>query len=306
MIEHDVTEFAVTGETVSTLKPSDLAMVFLVRDDPEAGARPMPTLGLRDVGPAVKDLVRHGVSAVKVFAGGDRRDALGSAGRARDSMMSRAIQEVKAADASMTVMTETCLCSFTDTGECHVGDDAGSPDIAATIEAIAEQAVVQAKAGADIVGPAAMLPGSVRRVRQALDDDGRSGIRIMPHLIFDSRLYDGYRRTMDAIPASGERRVFQVDPQRPTRAVRTSLEFIEEGADMLLLEPALFCADVLVALKRICAVPLAPFSVSGEYTRLMGADGDHRLLFELFTMLKRAGSDHIITYAAAELARTLE
>lgn len=305
MVEHGVTEFAVTGETISTLQPSDLAMVLLVREDRNAGAHPMPTLGLRDIGLAVKDLAEHGVGAVKVFATGDRRDAVGSAARARDSMMSRAIQEVKAADASMTVMTETCLCSYTDTGECHVGDPAGRPDIAATTEAIAEEAVVQAEAGADIVGPAAMLPGSVRGVRQALDGDGRSDVRIMPHLIFDSKLYDGYRRTMDAVPASGEHRAFQVDPRRPTRAVQTSLEFIDEGADMLLLEPALFCADVLIALKRICDVPLAPFSVSGEYTRLTCADGDQRLLCELFTMLKRAGSDQIITYAAAELARTL-
>jgi porphobilinogen synthase len=302
MVEHGVTEFAVIGET--TLEPSDLAMVLLVRDDLDAGARPMPTLGLRDIGPAVKDLAGHGVGAVKVFANGDHRDAQGSAARARDSVMSQAIQEVKAADASMTVMTETCLCSYTDTGECHIGDQTGGPDIEATIEAIAEEAVVQAEAGADIVGPAAMLPGNVRRVRQALDGDGRSDVRIMPHLIFDSKLYDGYRRTMDAVPASGERRVFQVDPQRPTRAVQTSMDFIEEGADMLLLEPALFCVDVLIELKRICAVPLAPFSVSGEYTRLT-CDGDHRLLCELFTMLKRAGSDQIITYAAADLARTL-
>lgn len=303
MVEHYVTEFAATDEAITILKPSDLVMVFLVRDDADAGARPMPTLGLRDIRAAVKELTGHGVSAVKVFASGDRRDAMGSAALSGGSMMSRAIQEVKAADASMTVMTETCLCSYTDTGECHVTDRAGKPDAAATIDAIAEQAVVQARAGADIVGPAAMLAGNVRRVRQELDSDGWD-IRIMPHLIFDSRLYDGYRRTMDAVPAC-ERRVFQVDPRQPARAVRISLDFIDEGADMLLLEPALFCIDVLVELKRLCAVPLAPFSVSGEYTSLMRAGGDHRLLLELFTMLKRAGSDQIITYAAADLAREL-
>lgn len=305
MIEHGVTELSATSEKISTLRPSDLTMVFLVREDMEAGTLPMPTLTVRDIGPAVKDLAAHGVGAVKVFATGDRRDSQGSVARTRDNVMTRAIQEVKSADASITVLTETCLCSYTDTGECHVSDHAGVPDTTATIEAIAEQAVLQAEAGADIVGPAAMLPGSVRGVRQALDRAGRSDVRVMPHLIFDSKLYDGYRRTMDAVPASGDHRVFQVDPQRPTRAIQASLDFIVEGAGMLLLEPAMFCVDVLMELKLMCDVPLAPFSVSGEYTRLTDANGDKGLLVELFTMLKRAGSDRIITYAAAELARTL-
>ncbi|MFF1308006.1 hypothetical protein [Streptomyces sp. NPDC058307] len=305
VIEHGVSGLTATSEKFSTLRPSDLTMVFLVREDIEAGTLPMPTLTVRDIGSAVKDLAANGVGAVKVFATGDRRDAQGSVARTRNNVMTRAIQEIKAADASMTVLTETCLCSYTDTGECHVSDHAGVPDTAATTEAIAEQAVLQAEAGADIVGPAAMLPGSVRGVRQALDQAGRSDIRVMPHLIFDSRLYDGYRRTMDAVPASGDRRAFQVDPQRPTRAIQASLDFIVEGADMLLLEPAMFCVDVLVELKLMCDVPLAPFSVSGEYTRLTDANGDKGLLVELFTMLKRAGSDQIITYAAAELARTL-
>lgn len=126
----------------------------------------------------------------------------------------------------------------------------------------------------------------------------------MPHLIFDSRLYDAYRQTMDAAPASGERRVFQIDPARPQTAVRTSLGFVDEGADMLLLEPALFCGDVLITLKQVCRVPIAPFSVSGEYLRLQ-SEGDFRLLVELFTMLKRSGADQIITYAAVDIARSL-
>ncbi len=97
-----------------------------------------------------------------------------------------------------------------------------------------------------------MISGSVRCVRQALEDTGHPEVQIMPHLIFDSRLYDAYRQTMDASPASGDRRVFQIDPAQPEIALRASLGFVDEGADMLLLEPALFCADVLTALKRAC------------------------------------------------------
>lgn len=292
----------VDSEKVSVLSASDLAMVLLVRAD--GSDRSMPTVELREIGVIVEELAGLGIPAVKVFASGDARDRTGSRGKAPDSLMARAIREVKAARSSVIVMTETCLCSYTDSGECHLIDRTGHPDRLASIEAIAEQAVAQAAAGADVVGPAAMISGSVRRVRQNLEDSGQPEVQIMPHLIFDSRLYDAYRQTMDATPASGERRVFQIDPARPETAVRASLNFVDEGADMLLLEPALFCADVLTALKQACQVPIAPFSVSGEYLKLRSG-GDSRLLVELFTMLKRSGADQIITYAATDIARSL-
>ena len=292
----------VNSENVSILSVSDLAMVLLVRADDSR--RTMPTVGLREIGAAVGELADLGIEAVKVFASGDARDRTGSRGKAPDSLMARAISEVKAAHPPMIVMTETCLCSYTVSGECHVIDRTGRPDRLATIDAIAEQAVAQAAAGADVVGPAAMISGSVSRVRQALDDTSHPDVQIMPHVIFDSRLYDSYRQTMDATPASGERRVFQIDPARLETAERASLGFVDEGADMLLLEPALFSVDMLLALKQACRVPIALFSVSGEYLRLR-AEGDVRLLVELFTMLKRSGADQIITYAATDIARSL-
>jgi porphobilinogen synthase len=162
----------------------------------------------------------------------------------------------------------------------------------------------QAQAGADIVDPAAMIPGSVRAVRRALA--GLPGTGIMPHLIFDSRLYNGYRKVMGAVPASGEARPFQAHPPRPGSAVEAGLGFVAERAGMLLLEPAVFSADVLIALRAACGVPLAPFSVSGEYAGFAPADGrDWRLMTKLFLMLKRAGARQIISYAAADLAAVL-
>jgi porphobilinogen synthase len=291
----------INPENVPILSAADLAMVLLVRAD--ESRRAMPTVRLREIGTVVEELAGLGIQAVKVFASGDVRDRNGSRGKAPDNLMACAIREIKSAHPSMIVLTETCLCSYTDSGECHLTGQDGRPDRPASIEAIAEQAVAQAAVGADVVGPAAMLNGSVSCVRQALDDADHPSVQIMPHLIFDSRLYDSYRQTMDAIPVSGESCVFQIDPARPEAAVRASLEFVNEGADILLLEPALFCADVLVALKQACAVPLAPFSVSGEYLKLR-SEGD-RLLVELFTMLKRSGADQIITYAAADIARRL-
>lgn len=208
--------YMVNSENVSILSASDLAMVLLVRAD--GFRRTMPTVRLTEIGAAVEELADLGIGAVKVFASGDVRDRTGSRGKAPDSLMARAIREVKVAHPSMIVMTETCLCSYTDSGECHLIDRTGCPDRLATIEAIAEQAVAHAAAGADVVGPAAMIDGSVSRVRQALDDTNHADVQIMPHLIFDSRLYDAYRQTMDATPASGERRVFQIDPARLTRS----------------------------------------------------------------------------------------
>jgi porphobilinogen synthase len=293
------------AEAGAVICPRDLVMVLLVRDQPGAGGA-VATLDARQLQRRVPALAGLGIRAVKVFAGTSRRDPSGAAGKASVSLMARAIGEIKAADPGMTVITETCLCSYTDTGECHLAGRHGEPDVPGTIAALAEQAVAQAAAGADIVGPAAMIPGSVRAVRRALDASGHPGTGIMPHLIFDSRLYDGYRTVMGAVPASGDARPFQARPGQPHGAVAAGLGFVAEGAGMLLLEPAVFCADVLVALRAACGVPLAPFSVSGEYARFAPADGrDWRLMTELCLMLKRSGASQIVTYAAADLAAAL-
>jgi porphobilinogen synthase len=150
-----------------------------------------------------------------------------------------------------------------------------------------------------------MIPGSVRAVRRALDAAGHAQTQIMPHLILDSRLYDGYRKIMGAVPASGDTRPFQAHPAQAAEVIKTGHEFVTEGAGMLLLEPAIFSADLLITLKT-CGVPLDPFSVSGEYVRLAPTDGhDWRLMTELFLMLKRSGATQIITYAAADIAAAL-
>ena len=210
--------YGINSENISILSASDLAMVLLVRADDSC--RTMPTVRLKEICAAVGELADLGIHTVKMFASGDTRDRTGSRGKACDSLMACAIRETKAADPSLNVITETCLCSYTDSGECHLTDRTGRPDLLATAEAIAEQAVAQAAAGADVVGPAAMIGGSVSCVREALDDTYHPDVQIMPHLIFDSRLYEPYRRTMNATPASGERRLFQIDPARLQTAER--------------------------------------------------------------------------------------
>ncbi|MFJ7247954.1 hypothetical protein ACIQWA_25465 [Kitasatospora sp. NPDC098652] len=289
------------------LTASDLSMVLLVREDGEEADRPMPTVTVAEIPQAVRDLAAVGIRSVKVFANSLERNPQASGAVALDSLMVRAIRAVKDTEPGMAVMTENCLCGHTDTGECHLTVN-GRIDLGATAVLTAAQAVIQAGAGADIVGPAAMTRGTIWTVRQALDEAGHRDVATMPHLILDSALYEGYRTTMRATPASGARRPFQISPRSPASAVDTGLAFLGEGADMLLLEPGMLSVDILARLKRRTQAPLMPFSVSGEYTHLAPFDPaagrrDFRPLLEVFTMLKRAGAERIITYAALGLAR---
>ncbi|WP_433854778.1 hypothetical protein [Streptomyces kronopolitis] len=292
------------------LSPADLAMVFLMREDDDTRPRPMPTLTVAEVPEAVKALVSLGVRSVKIFAGSRVRDAHASQGVSPTSLMARSISAAKKATSDILVMTETCVCSHNDSGECWLADEHGDMDLAETNAALAAQAVMQADAGADIVGPAAMVPGAVRAVRGALDEAGHKAVvGIMPHLIFESSLYEGYRASMGAAPRSGAR-VLQINPVQPEHAIHVARTMVDEGADMILMEPALHTVDTLVHLKDKIPVPLVPFSVSGEYLRLTDRreDGlrDVTGLIEAYTVLKRAGATRIITYGALEIARELK
>ncbi|QLE71137.1 hypothetical protein FGW37_05530 [Streptomyces rectiverticillatus] len=289
------------------LTPADLSLVLLVREDGAQANHPMPTVTLREIPKVLREAASLGIRSVKLFAGSRMRDDQATQAASPHSLMARSIRAAKDEAPAIAVMTEACVCSYISSGECYLADR-NVVDVKATGEVLAAQAVTQAEAGADIVGPAAMIPGTTRAVRSALDESGHSDVSIMPHLIFDSTLYEGYRVTMRATPASGTR-AFQIAPRRADQAVRTGLGMVAEGADMVLLEPALFTVDTLIRLREACPAPLMPFSVSGEYNRLApaGADGtrDVRPLMEAVTMLKRAGAERIITYGAVEIARAL-
>lgn len=284
-------------------------MVLLMREDDDTNPRSMPTLTVEELPEAAQALVSLGVKSVKLFAGSKLRDVHASQGASPTGLMARSVGAAKCAAPNVLVMTETCVCSHNDSGECWLADEQGHMDLNRTVETLAAQAVMQADAGADIVGPAAMIPGSVRAVRDALDTAGHKSVAIMPHLIFESSLYEGYRQAMGAVPRSGAR-LFQIAPGRPEQAVHLAQEMVEEGADMILTEPALHTVDTLVHLKDKIPVPLVPFSVSGEYLRLtdLGDDGlrDVTGLIEAYTVLKRAGAARIVTYGALEIARVLK
>ncbi|MEW1724268.1 hypothetical protein [Streptomyces sp. NPDC093109] len=291
-----------------TLTPADLSMVLLVTAGP--ADRPMPTVTVERIPATMREAATLGIRSVKLFAESADRDATGEISLAADSLMARAVHAVKDAAPSIAVMTETCLCSYTSDGVCYLTGAHGRPDVAATVEVTARQAVAHAEAGADIVGPASMVLGTTGGVRLALDETGHEGVSVMPHVIFWSSLYDGFRLTMGATPKAGTDREFQINPGRADQFIDTALRMEADGADMLLLEPAMFTADVLGTLRSMTRAPLFPFSVSGEYNTLTHIDPstgkrDIRRLVELLTMLKRAGASASVTYAALDIARQL-
>lgn len=295
----------------SPLAPGDLSLPVLVTPSAvHLDDNAPPTVTVEELPRLVREANTLGVRSVKLFAGGDTRDEFASDAASRSSLMVRAIMAARETAGDMAVMTENCLCSYTASGNCFLTTEGGELDLPSTLEVLAAQAVAQADAGADVIGPAAMLEGLTSAVRQALDESGHRAVALMPHVIFASRLYGGYRRAMQAAPRSGNRAAFQVHPSRPEQALDYSVRCLQEEADMLLLEPALFTVDVLVRLRAVTNAPLFPFSVSGEHTLLVRGDNlstreIHAVLIEYLTMLKRAGAEAIITYAALDVARLL-
>lgn len=294
----------------SRLAPSDLSLPVLVTESNDLLDGTPPTVSLAGLPKLVRHARHIGLRSVKLFAGGAARDEVASDAAATSSLMMRAIGVAKDASSDLAVMTENCLCSYTADGNCFLATEDGRLDYQRTMDVLCAQAVAQAEAGADILGPAAMLEGVTSGVRAALDDTGHRAVALMPHVIFASRLYGGYRRAMQATPRTGNRTAFQIHPSKLEQALDYSIRCLHEGANMLLLEPALFTSDVLVRLRATTNAPLFPFSVSGEYSilarsqSLPGGDRD-AVLVEYLTTLKRAGAEAVITYAAQEVAQLL-
>ncbi len=287
------------------IEPADLCMPLLVRRGESAS--PVPTVTLDQVGPTVRELDRLGIGAVKIFAEGGRSTSGGDAA-SREAPLILAIDAAKQVAPDLAVMTENCLCSHTADKTCVLTNGRGQYDHDATLDVLGTQAVHQAEAGADIIGPAAMVDGLTEHIRGALDSAGHRNVALMPHLILTSRMYDGYRAAMNAAPR-GNRGAFQVHPSRPEQAAHVARAMVAEGADMLLLEPALHTVDLLARLADL-DVPLVPFCVSGEWAQITysGARPAEEYmpdLMERLMMYKRAGATAVITYSAGEAARHL-
>ncbi|MBV9425634.1 MAG: porphobilinogen synthase, partial [Solirubrobacterales bacterium] len=229
-----------------------------------------------------------------------------------EGVVQLAVRALKDAFPDLVVITDVCLCEYTSHGHCGIVRPDGHVDNDATLELLARTASSQVRAGADIVAPSDMMDGRVGVIRQALDDDGHTDTPILAYSAkFASAFYGPFREAADSAPAFGDRRSYQMDPANGDEAVREALLDVEEGADIVMVKPALPYLDLIRRIKDQTAMPLAAYNVSGEYAMVKAAAGagyldERSTVLEALTGIRRAGADIVITYHAKEAARWLQ
>ncbi|MCI0438457.1 MAG: porphobilinogen synthase [Chloroflexi bacterium] len=258
----------------------------------------------------VGDVVQLGIPAVLLFGIPARKDSVGTEAYEPSGIVQEAIRVIKQTAPEIMVITDVCLCEYTQHGHCGVIAD-GKVDNDQTLELLAKTAVCQAEAGADMVAPSAMMDGQVGAIRDALDASGHENLPIMAYSAkYASSFYGPFRVAADSAPQFGDRRGYQMDPPNIRQAMREIEQDIEEGADIVMVKPALAYLDVLRAAKERFGLPMAAYNVSGEYAMVKAAaqnewiDGE-RITREILTSIKRAGADMIISYHAKEIAKWL-
>ncbi len=251
-----------------------------------------------------------GVRSVILFGIPEGKDAVGSHAWREDGIVQQALAELRRALPEMLLVTDVCMCEYTDHGHCGVivdGDVANDP----TLELLAREAVSHARAGADVVAPSDMMDGRVGAIRRALDAAGHEGTAILSYAVkYASGLYGPFRDAADSTPQFGDRRGYQMDPPNGREALREMELDLAEGADMVMVKPAGAYLDVIASVRAACHVPVAAYQVSGEYAmiRAAGARGwidEARVVDESLVAIRRAGADLILTYFAIEAARRL-
>ena len=258
----------------------------------------------------VGEAAELGVGGVLLFGLPAEKDPLGSEGYDPEGIVQEAVRAIKRDVPGMLVITDVCLCEYTDHGHCGVIDN-GHVDNDATLELLARTAVTQVQAGADLVAPSAMMDGQVKAIREALNDQGYTGVPIMGYAAkYSSAFYGPFRVAAGSTPQFGDRRSYQMDPANARMAMREIESDIAEGADIVMVKPALAYLDVIHRARERFDHPLAAYNVSGEYSMVKAA-GSHgwidekQVTLELLTAIKRAGADIILTYHAKEVARWL-
>ena len=253
-----------------------------------------------------------GIPAVLLFGLPASKDEEGSGAWDDEGVVQLATRAIKEAHPDLLVVCDLCLCEYTSHGHCGVLRPDGSVDNDATLELLARTAVSQARAGADVIAPSDMMDGRVGAVRAALDDDGLTDTPIMAYSAkFASAFFGPFRDAADSTPAFGDRRGYQMDPANANEAVRETLLDVEEGADIVMVKPALPYLDVIRRVKDATTMPLAAYNVSGEYAMVKGAAAAGQLderaaVLEVLTAIRRAGADIVITYHAKEAAEWLQ
>jgi porphobilinogen synthase len=249
-----------------------------------------------------------GVPAVLLFGVPEKKDARGSGATDPDGIVPRALQAIRAAVPGLVLVTDVCLCEYTDHGHCGVIRD-GDVDNDPTLELLAAEALAHARAGADVIAPSDMMDGRVGAIRRALDEGGFAAVPIMSYAAkFASAFYGPFREAAESAPQFGDRRSYQMDPANADEALREVALDIEEGADIVMVKPALPCLDVVRRVKERFGYPVAAYQVSGEYAMVKAAAArgwidEARVVDETLTAIRRAGADIVITYFAKDVAR---
>jgi len=269
----------------------------------------MPGVSRHSVDAAVREcreLAAVGVRAVLLFGVPDEKDAVASGNYDPNGLVQSAARAIKHALPQLLVIADLCNCEYTDHGHCGIIDERGDVDNDRTLELLARTAVTYAEAGVDIVAPSDMMDGRIGAIRTALDGDGFSGVTIMSYAAkYASAFYGPFREAADSTPAFGDRRTYQMDPANGREAAREVRLDVAEGADILMVKPALAYMDLIRQTREQIDLPVACYNVSGEYSMLKAAAergwiDEERAVDELLTGFARAGADIIITYFAKD------
>ncbi|MBB2933653.1 porphobilinogen synthase [Amycolatopsis bartoniae] len=301
----------------TTLRPRQLILPMFVAEGLE---QPRPIASMPGVvqhtreslRKAAVDAVRAGVGGLMLFGIPERRDATGSAGCDENGILNVALRDLRSELGDDTVlMADTCLDEFTDHGHCGVLDADGGVDNDATLKLYAEMGVAQAEAGAHLLGPSGMMDGQVGVIREALDDAGYQDTGILAYSAkYASAFYGPFREAVDS-QLKGDRKTYQQDPGNAREALREIELDVAEGADAIMIKPALSYLDVLRAAAEVSPVPVAAYNISGEYAMVEAAAANgwldrERTILEVLTSIRRAGADMILTYWATEAAAWLD
>ena len=274
---------------------------------------PMPGIDQMSVDVAVEEAQKAyeaGVKSVLLFGIPDEKDAAGSKSRSPDEAVQQAVAAIKKASPDTYVITDVCLCEYTDHGHCGIVDESGV-DNDATVPLLAETAVSHARAGADMVAPSAMMDGQITAIRAGLNENGFTDTPIMGYSAkYASAFYGPFRIAAGSTPQFGDRKGYQMAPTQSREAMREIEADIDEGADLIMVKPALAYLDVIKEASIRFDAPIVAYNVSGEYSMLAAAGSAgwlerERATMEVLTAIRRAGADLIITYSAIEAARLL-
>ncbi|GHE97979.1 delta-aminolevulinic acid dehydratase [Amycolatopsis deserti] len=301
----------------TTLRPRQLILPMFVAEGADA-PRPIASMPgvvqhTRDsLRKAAVEAVRAGVGGLMLFGIPAHRDATGSGGIDENGILNVALRDLRAELGDATVlMADTCLDEFTDHGHCGVLDENGAVDNDATLELYADMAVAQAEAGAHMLGPSGMMDGQVGVIRRALDEAGHTETAILAYSAkYASAFYGPFREAVDS-QLKGDRKTYQQDPGNAREALREIELDVEEGADAIMIKPALPYLDILRQAADVSPVPVAAYNISGEYAMVEAAAANgwldrERTILEVLTSIRRAGADMILTYWATEAAAWLD